>query len=398
LAFRIAQRTLKFLGTNGFGDAEVPGGNFAAEKPVAETAMLLHVAAQHRSDPCLEKEFTSLARELLPLARSTQMAWDVLRHPSVCLQLATPHILLRLMGYPDDRWDRLLALAEATSVSRAHEVVPYRELELLWLHSLWHRQLPGPEFDMVATKTALANSIDLLNGTRDDAYAHTHAIMYYTDFGRWQRSLPRPAAEVLDDSAAVLARALLSEDYDLAAEALMAWPLLSRPWSAAAAFGFRVVASLEDKTGFLPPGRSASKHILALTGEAQTRHALASSYHTAYVMGMLCALALNPEMTSPFDLAAPRFPGGLVASLKAFISETGAHWESVFESLNPDEQTTLAPFLLDIALIQNSRKRDFGQMARLLELAVQHGLATTTLCAQSAEFLSRVSAFASLNI
>ncbi|WP_342733568.1 hypothetical protein [Bradyrhizobium sp. B117] len=62
-------------------------------------------------------------------------------------------------------------------------------------------------------------------------------------------------AEAFDESAAVLARALVVEDYDLAAEALMAWPLLSSPWSPAAAFGFRVVASLEDKVGFLPEGR-----------------------------------------------------------------------------------------------------------------------------------------------
>ncbi|MFX9669121.1 hypothetical protein ABTU75_19610, partial [Acinetobacter baumannii] len=42
LALRIAKRTLQVLGKDGFDGAEVPDGNFAAEKPIAETAMLLH--------------------------------------------------------------------------------------------------------------------------------------------------------------------------------------------------------------------------------------------------------------------------------------------------------------------------------------------------------------------
>jgi hypothetical protein len=126
-------------------------------------------------------------------------------------------------------------------------------LEIVWLSSLWRNEVPGPELEEIGRRTALGNAIDLLNGTREDAYAHTHTLMYYTDFGRWRRPLPRPAEDFLGESAAVLARALVVEDYDLAAEALMAWPLTSSPWSPSAAFGFRVVASLEDKMGIFRP-------------------------------------------------------------------------------------------------------------------------------------------------
>src|ERR1700730_11579868 len=152
-----------------------------------------------------------------------------------------------------------------------HEVLPYREVELIWLRSLWRDEIPGCELEEIARKTALGNPIDLLNGTREDAYAHTHAIMYYTDFGNWQRPLPRPTEEFLGESATVLARALITEDYDLADEALMAWALTSSVWSSAAAFAFRVVASLEDKVGFLPAGPLASKRLLELAGDEKTK-------------------------------------------------------------------------------------------------------------------------------
>lgn len=392
LALRIAGRTVQFLGTDGFDGSDHPDGNFAAEKPLAETAMLLYVAGRHAADTDLRDLFDKAIDDLVPHARSQRMRWDIVRYPSVCLQLATPHILLGKLGRSDARFDALLAESATASVSDSHEVVPYRELELMWLEALWRDQAPRPGFAEIARKTALGRAIDLLNGTRDDAYAHTHAAMYYTDFGNWRGRLPRPAHEFLDESASVLARALVIEDYDLAAEALMAWPLLSSSWSPAAAFGFRVVASLEDKVGFLPAGRSASSQLLRLDGHDRTKCALATSYHTAYVMGMLCAVALKPDMSSPFEIAGPAHEMALVNHLRSLIPSTGAYWEQVLASLHTDEEAALAPFLLDVALMQASRRGDAAQMARLLQAAVTHGLADTTLCAQSAGLLTRMSA------
>jgi hypothetical protein len=393
LALRIAKRTIKYLGAEGFSGAKLPEGNFAAEKPLAETAMLLYVASRERLDPAIQEGFDGLVQDLIPYARSMQMKWDALRYPSVCLQMATSHILLEILGSKDPAFNDLLACTAAACASRGHEVVPYRELEIIWLRSLWRNAIPGSELEETARKTALGNPIDLLNGTRDDAYAHTHAIMYFTDFGNWRKPLPRPTEEFLCESAAVLARALIVEDYDLAGEALMAWPLTFSVWSPAAAFGFRVLVSLEDKVGFLPSGPLSSKRRLELAGEEKTRYALASSYHTAYVMGMLCALSLKVGIASPFEIAGPPFSMTLIEGLQSFISKTGAHWEQVFESLYPNEQAALGRFLLDVALIQCSRKGEFAQIVNLLETAIQNGMADTTLCAQSAELLSRLASF-----
>ncbi len=392
LALRIAERTVQFLGADGFDGSDVPDGNFAAEKPLAETAMLLHVAARQAADPSIRNACHALVEQLGSYARSARMRWDVVRYPTVCLQLATPHILLSALGRGDASFDHLLAQSWSASARAGHEVVPYRELELLWLRSLWRDEDPSAEFEAVAAKTALGNPIDLLNGTREDAYALTHAVMYYTDLGGWQRRLPRPREEILDESAAVLARALMVEDYDLAAEALMAWPQLSSTWSPAAAFGFRVLASLEDRIGFLPAGRSASSQLLRLEGNDKTRCALATSYHTAYVMGMLCAISLKPAMASQLEIGGMRYPAALIGQLLALIARTGAHWEHVFQSCDANEQAGLAPFLLDVALAQASRKSDMAQIAELLRMAVAHGLTDTALCAQSAELLARAGA------
>ena len=393
LALRIARRTIQFLGEKGFAGAELPEGNFAAEKPLAEAAMLLYAAKEERANPCIKEVFDGLVRDLVPYARSKQMRWDVLRYPSVCLQLATPHILLGKLGCEDSQFNGLLGRATTACAGRGHELVPYRELEVIWLQSVWRSESPGCELEETARKTALGNPIDLLNGSRDDAYAHTHAAMYYTDLGNSRRPLPRPANEFLDESAAVLARALIVEDYDLAAEALMAWPLTSSAWSPSAAFGFRVLASLEDKIGFLPAGPKASKRLLELAGEEKTKCALASSYHTAFVMGMLCAVSLKSGTPSPCEIPRPPFSATLIENLQASIPKTGAYWEEVFESLSPNEQAALGRFLLDVAIVRSNQKGEFAQMARLLETAIQNGLADTTLCAQGAELLSRIASF-----
>jgi hypothetical protein len=94
--------------------------------------------------------------------------------------------------------------------------------------------------------------------------------------------------------------------------------------------GFRVLASLEDKVGFLPAEPSASRRLLELAGEEETKYALASSYHTAFVMGMLCALSLKSGTASPYEIAGPPFSVTLIEGLQAFIPKTGAHWEQCF--------------------------------------------------------------------
>src|SRR6202043_3161647 len=127
------------------------------------------------------------------------------------------------------------------------------------------------------------------------------ALIYVRDFNIRPRRLPRARALILAEAEAALARCLDEEDYDLGGEVLMAWPITGAAWSAGAAFGFRVLARAEDDNGILPaPG--TRRRLDALDGEARADYRLASGYHTAYVMGLLCAAALHPGRAPPAAL------------------------------------------------------------------------------------------------
>jgi hypothetical protein len=394
LALSIAKRAIRFLGEGGFTDEEVPEGSFGPDKPLAETAMLLYVASAVTGHAQVKESVGELSLLLAPHARAHRTACAIALHPTICLQLAMPHILLSQLGLRDPRFDRLLALSAESLSHRGKEVVPHRVLEGMWLKSKWSETLLGTEFDAAALNSVLNHPLDLLWGTSEDAYAHTHTFMYFTDFGYSVRPLPRPRSEILGESAGVLARSLFLEDYDLAAEVLMAWPLTSAPWSPAAIFGFHVLADLEDTVGFLPAGNGTPERFLRLTGSERTKYALASTYHTAFVMGMLCALALRPGKAPPNEITGPLVPAELVDELLSMIPCADTPWLHTFRRLQPVEQRTLGPFLLDMALLTRGRSHDFAALGRLLGLAVRHGLANTPLCAHTAELLQRISACA----
>ena len=232
--------------------------------------------------------------------------------------------------------------------------------------------------------------LDLIWGTREDAYAHTHTFMYFTNFGYSRRKLPRARPDVLAESGVLLARSLLLGDFDLAGEVLMAWPLTGEPWSPTATFGFRVLAELEDRVGFLPAKNGTPAKFIDLVAAERTKYALASSYHTAYVMGMLCALALRADDTLPTAFTGRAVPDAVIDELLAVIDERDAPWRVTFDRLGGDEQRRLGSVLMDMALLTSARGNDYSMVATLLRRAVHCGLAGSPLCAQAAQLLQRV--------
>jgi hypothetical protein len=397
LALSIATRAIAFLGDDGYRDEQDPEGSFGPDKPFAETAMLLHVASAVAGRPQVKASIEEVSVRLAAKARSHRTACAIVLHPTICLQLAMPHILLSRLGLPDSRFDRLLALSTGSSAHNGQEVVPHRALERIWIRSVWQGTPPGDALDAAVSTSALNFPPDLLWGTREDAYAHTHALMYFTAFGYSTRPLPRQRPEVLAESSALLARSLLLEDYDLAAEVLMAWPLTSAQWSPAAAFGFRVLAELEDTVGFLPAKNGMPERLAHLAGDERTKSALAAAYHTAYVMGMLCALALRPGNAPPAVITGPSARAVVVDELLGRIPDVDTPWRQTFHRLGPMEQGALGPFLLEMGLVSAARRHDFASMGTLLAFAVDHGLANTPVCSQSADLLRRMSVCANGN-
>ena len=192
---------------------------------------------------------------------------------------------------------------------------------------------------------------DIVGGSRDEAYAFTHLLFYLTDFG--YRSVPGIVdlqSTVLGEAEGLLARYLDAEDYDLSGELLMTWPLLGAQWSPAAAFGFRVLAS----SGRRDWPTSLWEHNLArlekLGGDEAARYALGTAYHTAFVMGFLCAISLRSGRNTPARISARGYDKAWVRELEPFLEVDQGHWYPVFSECDDAEKGMLFPVLCQIAI------------------------------------------------
>jgi len=394
LGLEIATRAITIIGPDGFRDEDEPEGSFGPDKLAAESAMLLYVANAVRQHPDIATGIERVAGLLAPGVRSERTRIAIALNPAICLQLSMPHVLLSRIDDGDRQFDRLVELSAGAIARDGNEVVPHRTLERLWLESVRTGVAREDDIRRAASASVLSHPVDLIWGSREDAYAHTHALMYVTDFGYAARSLPRAPSDILRESEALLARALLLDDYDLAAELLMAWPLTSSPWSGASSFGMRVLAELEDEVGFLPAKNGTPEKFHQLSGTERTRYALAASYHTAYVWAMVCAMSLRPGLAPPARIPGPRADTHDIDELLGAIPRADTPWQRTFDGLGAAQQQRLGSFLLDMALLTNARKHDYAAVARLLGVAFERGLADGPLCAQAAELLQRVAASA----
>ena len=101
LALTVAKRAIRILGDGGYFDDEIPEDSFGPDKPLAETAMLLHVAAAVKGNVVVQELVEELCRLLSPYARSNRTAYAIALYPTICFQLAMPHILLSQHGLED---------------------------------------------------------------------------------------------------------------------------------------------------------------------------------------------------------------------------------------------------------------------------------------------------------
>lgn len=317
-ALDIARLAVEHLAADGYKDGD-PTKNVRPEKIVSETAVLLVAASPAMVHDEVDERVRNVAELLKPHARSERARLGLCLEPAVAWDYALPHVCLNRLDYPDYEFDKLLRESLESQARCGRERVPHRLLEQEWVAAGWYQPKPGRKLTSppTARRSILAQSMDLLNCTRDDIYAFTHALMYVTDFNLIPALLPRRRALILAEAEALLARCLDEQDYDLAGEVLLSWPLTGKSWSAAAAFAFRVLARVEDKAGFLPTAGTRISEIRAREGVARTRYLLATAYHTAYVMGLLCAACLRPGHAplSRFPLpagsrAAPRRSSG----------------------------------------------------------------------------------------
>jgi hypothetical protein len=393
-ALDISGKAVGLFAGDGYVDSELPENSFGPEKLIAETAMLIYAASAANPLASVTRRVSEVARLLLPHARSERTLLNMALHPALCLDFAFPHILLSELGYRDSVFDGFLKSCLDSRSRHGHERPPVAAAEKLWIEALWRGETPGASWRQCLRNTVLNRPIDILGGQRDDAYALTHLFMYCTDFGFRPGRFPRKRALILEEAGSLLAKCLDSEDYDLAGEVVMAWPLTGAPWSASAAFGFRVLASVEDAVGVLPGGTTRADRLNRLEGSEKDRYAFGTAYHTAYVTGLLCAVALRPRRAPPTSITGLRIDATLLDHLIDRIDHDQGHWQSEFLKLKRPEQESLGSFLLDISIVQKCRKRDYGAVHELLATADKFQAARSPLCGQAAELLGRLSGYA----
>jgi len=392
-ALEVAERALKALGLEGYADPENPEVDVRPEKVISETALLL-LAAHRVREPNARRRVHHLAGLLAPFARGERVRAGICLEPQLARDHAFAHTCLSVIGYRDDDLDRLLSASLQDQASSGHERLAHRDLEQEWLARLQNQHSAlRCEDDRLPARSMLGTGLDPVGCRRDDIYAFTHALIYFTDIGSRRHQLPRPVTAIVEEAESALARCLDDEDYDLGGEVLLTWPLLHQRWTPTASFGFVALATVEDAAGFLPAPIIKVDRYRSLTGEARSRYVLATTYHTAYVMGLLCACILGsgcgPDSPLPHSFAGR----GASEALFGLLEQEGRarHWQATFTGLDPSQREDLAPMLLNMSLRRATRAVDLPAVRSALEIGAAYGLTSTASARRSAALLRRAS-------
>ena len=406
LALKVAARAVRELAPEGYADPQESDAQVSSAKVVAETALLLLAAARAaRFFPDLNPPIREIAAVLVPHARSERLAFLICTRPALALDHGFAHVCLSALGYRDDRFDALLSRSASALVATSCERLPHREMEQRWIRSVRGVSAPSASSDAALTKLSmLGRPLDALSASRDDLYAFTHALLYATDLGLAPGRVRQPKRPLLADTEAALARCLDFDDFDLAGELLLAWPLLGARWSRTASFAFRALARVEDQVGFLPaPITRLDRYRGLVDAGDRSRYALATAYHTAYVMGLLCAAVLSARGSAPatgWDRPRGRKAPDLrrlldlLAQLPLRADGTQPQWTADFDRLSPHEQLGLGPFLATVLLQRAARSGDLALVHRTLETISRCGYVSGPAARQAAQLLQRAATLA----
>ncbi|WP_310530052.1 DUF6895 family protein [Nocardioides sp.] len=390
-ALDFAAAVVSDFGETGYADAVRPALGFGPEKVVAEAAMLAYVAHDVSASKALRDRVDALARRLEPLVRSPRALADMALNPDQVFRRTVPHVLLTVLGHRDDAFDDFAGHQCARVLSHAVDQPATVLAERRWITGVWGRQLPT--VGDAESGTVLTHPFDLLVGSREDPYGLTHLLFYLTNFGRAATAeVGRHHDAILTDVEALVIRYLDHGDYDLVGELLMAWPLLRQEWSPVAAFAFRVLAHVEDEVGVLPCGNVDSERLATLAGAERTRYARAASYHTALVMGFLCAVGLRGDSAPPAVLVGPEYPDDAWQTLRSMIEDHRGDWLPVFDRCGEAEKRTMAPMLCGLVITQALRQQNFAAIHEALDAARRFALAPHPLQTAATDLLRALGA------
>jgi len=397
-ALSFAKETLRLLAEEGYDDPDTLQDKILPEKVIGETAFLLY-AASLVENADIKGKVSEIAQILTPHARSMKILLGICLYPALAIEYAQAHVFLTRIGYADNLFDAMLDKSISAQSHFGRERPPHRMLEQEWVKRIWTGSCEsvGKRISDMIANSALSHPVDLLHGTREDLYAFTHALMYATCFNISPWKIKKKRELILEEAEAMLSRCIDEQDYDLAGELLLTWPLTGSAWSPLAVFAFQVLMRVEDEAGFLPSPATRIDTLQKLEGEKKKKYLHATAYHTVYVMGLLCSASLHSGMRSPSTISTKKLTPKIPEKIFEFL-RTGnptPHWLTDFNRLDEAEKDTLAGLLLNIALYRNVQQKQYATVFELVQIAYENKIGSHALVTQTAELLDRLSQLAS---
>jgi len=354
-----------------------PARHPSVDRVILESAVLVRVVG-----PAHSARATRVADRLLDLATSDDARLALALDPAAAIEQAAAYLVLRDQR-PDPRLDDLVCRAETARVTVGRERLPHRDLERTWLRGLLAGRHDVTTVDV--RRTVLGGEVDVLDvraGNRDDLRAFTHALRYATDFGLHPSSVPPELVPgLLGQAQSALAGALDDEDWALAGELLMTWPLLGVPAGADASAALAVVLELAESVGTLP-APVTPVDLDGLTSEERADAIVLSTCHTGFVLALLAALAPRVAWASPApDLNGPSLRDAWL------VGDERPTWHDLPYAALPGSAGPAVALVSDARVRRLARDRRYADLAATLALP---GVPTTPATLQARELLDRL--------
>ena len=332
------------------------------DKVAAEGLLLAYLASRVAGqDAELGSAVTALvdgAEARLATGRSEAV---LRRFPQATTTLGLSYVLLGQLGRGRPEIEELLRRRLASGWATVNERAPYRLMDSRWTFGLFDPSLLGPPEALLPFCTLAADPHPIWNLNEDD-YALTHAIFYLTDFGR------RPAPPEIEDRAAQLLDPFLAWhsvqlDLDLLGEMLIAALALRMPPTAALELAWEVFASAWEEGGLVGPEHSAAK-AAELRGAEREAYEFSENYHTVFVGGILCAVALG----RPSWIAKVADPRGDLEEERACLERLG---ERCKVATLAAEASPMAAYALDAPTAEDLVEWSVARLLHTLEVSLE---------------------------
>jgi hypothetical protein len=213
------------------------------------------------------------------------------RFPQTAATLGVGFVLLSKLGRRQPTVERLLRSALSRGFLTLTERSTFRLMDGRWTYGLLEPNLAQPVEELFPLTTLAASPHPIYTMNEDD-YALTHALFYLTDFGQRPPllALQQRGAQLIDP---YLAWNAIRANLDLLVEFLISALVMRRHPSPAFRFAWHLLfQAWDDCQGLVGPEYS-STHFAELNRSEAAAYAFSENYHTAFVGGMLCSVALT---------------------------------------------------------------------------------------------------------